>query len=161
MSSRNDPLATDGVDGCYGDSGGPLMTTLSLGGNRMVGISSWGYDDCASYKYYGVYSRIDAASAWIYGIVPIAPLALQVPIITGLSQVGQSFACTKGIWDGSLLSFQYRFESSTGDTLQNGSSTVYLLSAPDVGKVSVLRSCNGSGGTATASSAFSAPVASW
>ncbi len=44
-----------GVGTCFGDSGGPLLHTVS-GNDYLVGITSWGFG-CAQPDVYGVYSR--------------------------------------------------------------------------------------------------------
>ncbi len=57
--------AAPGVDACHGDSGGPILV-----GATEVGITDWGFGDCAV-SFYGVYERIstyrtaiDADLAW-------------------------------------------------------------------------------------------------
>ena len=48
-----------GVDSCFGDSGGPLFAPVS-GGYRQVGITSFGSNRCAQAGYPGVYTEISA-----------------------------------------------------------------------------------------------------
>lgn len=43
-----------------GDSGGPLIR-----GGKLVGVTSWGPDDCGDPDYPAVYSRVSAAASWI------------------------------------------------------------------------------------------------
>ena len=49
--------ADGGVDGCYGDSGGPMQAPLLGGGYRLVGLTSWG-EGCAEPGFPGVYTRV-------------------------------------------------------------------------------------------------------
>ncbi|KAL4146093.1 hypothetical protein PRNP1_011966 [Phytophthora ramorum] len=53
-------------DSCEGDSGGPLIVESSTGEDVLVGITGWAKDDaCGREGYYGVYSRVSSAQAWI------------------------------------------------------------------------------------------------
>jgi trypsin len=49
--------ADGGVDGCFGDSGGPMQAPLLGGGYRLVGLTSWG-QGCAEPGFPGVYTRV-------------------------------------------------------------------------------------------------------
>jgi secreted trypsin-like serine protease len=61
-SGFNSP--TDIVDTCFGDSGGPLFR--SVGETiELVGITSWGADDCPKSGYPGLYTRISNYLSWI------------------------------------------------------------------------------------------------
>ncbi|KAG7382238.1 hypothetical protein PHYBOEH_010557 [Phytophthora boehmeriae] len=62
----------EGKDACNGDSGGPLVIEASGNSTQdvLVGVVSWGKDDtCAREGYYGVYSRVSSARAWIDSII--------------------------------------------------------------------------------------------
>lgn len=48
-----------GLDGCYGDSGGPLIYK-----GFVVGLVSFGYE-CGHHYYPGVYTRVSEFSEWI------------------------------------------------------------------------------------------------
>ncbi|KAG7385675.1 hypothetical protein PHYBOEH_008970 [Phytophthora boehmeriae] len=62
----------EGKDSCNGDSGGPLIIE---GGKStedvLVGVVSWGEggDTCARDGYFGMYSRVSSARAWIDSII--------------------------------------------------------------------------------------------
>ncbi|KAG7386622.1 hypothetical protein PHYBOEH_008622 [Phytophthora boehmeriae] len=63
-----------GKDSCNGDSGGPLIIESTANGNStedvLVGVVSWSKDDtCARDGYFGVYSRVSSARAWIDSII--------------------------------------------------------------------------------------------
>jgi len=53
---------------CLGDSGGPVVFTNGKP-NYLVGIVSWGRDDCASDALPGVYTRVGAYAAWIADVL--------------------------------------------------------------------------------------------
>ncbi len=125
----------------------------------MVGISSWGYDNCASYQYYGVYARVDAASEWIYSVVPYPPKLLVSPSVTGTFEVGQAVTCNTGTWDGSALNYSYKFEASSGVTLQEGGSPELALIRSHVNKrIRCHVTANGTGGSLEAISEYVGPV---
>jgi trypsin len=65
-------LENGGIDSCYGDSGGPLFSTLG-GSFTLVGVVSWGDDLCAQPGEPGVYARISALLPWITGVSGVAP----------------------------------------------------------------------------------------
>ena len=56
-----------GEDSCYGDSGGPLITSFN-GEHELIGIVSWGYG-CADAGYPGVYSRIYSNLDWFFDYI--------------------------------------------------------------------------------------------
>ncbi|WP_330307321.1 MULTISPECIES: trypsin-like serine protease [unclassified Streptomyces] len=43
---------------CNGDSGGPLIVKDSAGNPRIVGVVSWGVEDCVAKGAYGVFSKV-------------------------------------------------------------------------------------------------------
>lgn len=64
-----------GVDSCYGDSGGPLFSTLG-GSFTLVGLVSWGDDPCAQPGKPGAYARISALLSWITDVSGVSPPGL-------------------------------------------------------------------------------------
>lgn len=55
-----------GKDTCVGDSGGPMVAASSLGlGFILVGITSWGPEQCNTARKPGVYTRLANYGAWI------------------------------------------------------------------------------------------------
>lgn len=68
LDTDTDPAATNGVDTCYGDSGGPLIAADSGSAVpfRLIGITSWGAG-CAE-STYGVFTRLNTYRHWIASI---------------------------------------------------------------------------------------------
>lgn len=152
--------ALDGIDSCMGDSGDPLLAVTASGVTRIVAISSWGYDvGCANHRYYGVYSRVDVASSWIYSLVPITPAAISNPAVNGSATVGQTLQCVNTTWEGSNLSFSYTWENSNGQQVAQGPSSYQVRSA-DIGlRLRCIITAQNQAGAASVSSALSAVVA--
>lgn len=75
------------VDSCVGDSGGPLV-----GGEgptrRLVGIVSWGLDECATQAGAGVYTRVSAMTRFLVDAgVPFAPAPTDEPLPPTMTRV--------------------------------------------------------------------------
>ena len=51
-------------DTCSGDSGGP-MTYFINGKPTLVGVTSWGSEQCGTTGYPGVYTEVAAYVNWI------------------------------------------------------------------------------------------------
>jgi secreted trypsin-like serine protease len=72
--------ADEPVDSCVGDSGGPLVGGTG-DARRLVGIVSWGLDECATARGPGVYSRVSAFTRFLRDAgVPFAPVPTDVPL---------------------------------------------------------------------------------
>ncbi len=68
------------VDSCVGDSGGPLVGGTGAD-QRLVGIVSWGLNNCATKAGAGVYSRVSSFTAFLKAAgVPFEP----TPPVTGV-----------------------------------------------------------------------------
>ncbi len=74
---------------CNGDSGGPLLEPMpsATGGMVQVGISSHGYNNCAT-TLPSVFTRVDVISAWVrewaQALAPGSPAAPTEPIAPSL-----------------------------------------------------------------------------
>lgn len=53
---------TNGKGGCQGDSGGPAFLKLSGGEERLIGVTSFGDQNC---QEFGAYTRVDAYASFI------------------------------------------------------------------------------------------------
>lgn len=86
-SSNN---AGDGVDTCYGDSGGPLYAERN-GLPWLLGATSWGFK-CAS-KYPGVYAEAQSLYTWLTSHPDVAPNYVDPPTISGTPVIGETLTC--------------------------------------------------------------------
>lgn len=55
---------SDIVDTCFGDSGGPLFIDRESE-PELVGITSWGSDDCPKLGFPGLYTRVSNYLSWV------------------------------------------------------------------------------------------------
>jgi secreted trypsin-like serine protease len=75
------------VDSCVGDSGGPLVGGLG-GERRLIGVVSWGLNQCATRQGAGVYSRVSAFTRFLMGAgVPFAPEPTESPLAPRITDV--------------------------------------------------------------------------
>ena len=85
------------VDSCVGDSGGPLMGGVGEA-RRLIGIVSWGLNDCATRLGPGVYARVSAFTSFLRDAgVPFTPEPSDTPLpprITGVSTTSTSMTIT-------------------------------------------------------------------
>lgn len=89
---------TNGVDACYGDSGGPMLAA-SGGALRLVGITSWG-TGCATRDTFGVYTRVAAVRTFLT-TKPEKPVTnVRRPRVVGEREVGSVLRCHPGGWRG-------------------------------------------------------------
>lgn len=75
------------VDSCVGDSGGPLVGGVGEA-RRLIGIVSWGLDQCATRLGPGVYSRVSAFTGFLLNAgVPFEPESTDMPVAPRISRV--------------------------------------------------------------------------
>lgn len=150
-----DGLRSNGVDSCYGDSGGPLIVSDGDGGYRLAGVVSWGLT-CANRTSYGVYTRVDAFRSWINGDPPLRPTNIKRPYVTGTAKVGKTLTCNAGVWDSeSPVSFSYVWVRVQGTDNFGSVDTIfvttptYTVQKADIGSRigCVVKASNESGGT--------------
>lgn len=129
------PERGDGIDACYGDSGGPLMVETA-GGWRLIGLTSWGLS-CASDRFWGVYTRASTFRGWAYSARTIPPYVIAPPIINGTPRVGARLSCEAGLYGGDapeLMQVMLR-DAETGRYVSKTGS--YALRKSDIGRTLV------------------------
>ncbi|MCW2924874.1 MAG: trypsin domain lipoprotein [Thermoleophilia bacterium] len=111
---NDDNATTNGVDSCYGDSGGPMAASTGAA-TRLVGIVSFG-TGCATRDTYGVYTRVAAVRDFL-GVRPTTPVKVAVrPKVTGSAKVGGVLRCTPGKWAGAgRVHVAYRWVRPIGE----------------------------------------------
>lgn len=153
----------DVTDSCSGDSGGPLSLDVDPSSARqleLVGIVSFGADECSDADFPGVYAEIDGPlRAFVGTATPApAPRSASAPGVTGTARVGDVVSCAPGAWSGSP-SYSYRF--ARGATLVRGPSpdAAYTVQQGDVGaQLRCEVTATNAGGYGIAASAPTAPV---
>ena len=70
--------SSGGRGACYGDSGGPILSTISDASDdwrtgSQVGIVSYGRSGCGRFRGPGVYTRVSAYIPWLLLVVPLLP----------------------------------------------------------------------------------------
>lgn len=98
------------VDSCVGDSGGPLVGGVGEA-RRLIGVVSWGLDQCASRLGAGVYSRVSAFTTFLVNAgVPFAPEPSDSPLpprISGVSTTSSTITVTVTAASGGLQPEEY------------------------------------------------------
>lgn len=75
------------VDSCVGDSGGPLVGGIGEA-RRLIGVVSWGLDQCATRLGTGVYSRVSAFTTFLVNAgVPFVPEPTDAPLAPRITRV--------------------------------------------------------------------------
>ena len=118
-SDKNDENAiTNGVDTCYGDSGGPVMLGTPAG-PRLVGIVSFG-NGCATRDTYGVYTRVAAMRGFLAANHAKPVTNTKLPKVVGMPMIGQTLHCDRGTWGGAgPISYKYRWARSADNDSSN------------------------------------------
>lgn len=98
------------VDSCVGDSGGPLAGGIG-DARRLIGIVSWGLDQCATRLGAGVYTRVSAFTNFLLSAgVPFEPEPSDTPLaprITGVAVTATAITITVTPASGGLAPDQY------------------------------------------------------
>ena len=98
------------VDSCVGDSGGPLAGGIG-DARRLIGIVSWGLDQCATRLGPGVYTRVSAFTSFLLSAgVPFEPEPSDTPLaprITGVFVTATEITITVTPASGGLAPDQY------------------------------------------------------
>lgn len=159
-----------GRDSCNGDSGGPL-TEID---GRLIGIVSWGPEDCADPSGApGVYTELadpDVATfirdldATTGGLEYAPPQPTAPPTLVGLPKSGDTMTCIPGSWSSAAAGEperSYRFRSLDGVTLREWSSSpAFTPTDSDAGRrVVCSERARDASGASVAASAASDPVA--
>lgn len=154
------PTSFDGVDSCQGDSGGPLLVQDGHGNWLIAGLVSSGFE-CASSRYWGLYTRIANFADWINSLPPAPPTTINPPSITGSPVVGQTLHCDPGQWRGDApMTFTYKWLGNS-KTISGATKADYRLPSGVAGQLIACKvTAANSGGSATATSAAIGPVAS-
>lgn len=128
-----DSLTDDGIDSCYGDSGGPLIVKTAAG-YKVAGLVSWGLA-CGSEKYWGVYTRVGNYYDWIMSLPGVAPYPRLAPSIRGKPVAGGRLTCDKGEWGGDAISeYIYDWIDSDEGIIKSSSSPSYKIRHSDIGR---------------------------
>lgn len=128
-TKASNSTAADGVDTCYGDSGGPLLITDEKGEFKQVGVTSWGFG-CSGVKTRGVYAEIAPNESFALSYPDAPPSSLDGPTLktlgtNGAAYVGQEISCLPGKFLGDTVTeFKYRwYIQGESLTLISGATT--------------------------------------
>ena len=98
------------VDSCVGDSGGPLVGGIGEA-RRLIGVVSWGLDQCATRLGAGVYARVSAFTRFLMDAgVPFTPEPTDTPLpprISGVTTTSTSITVTVTPASGGLQPDEY------------------------------------------------------
>lgn len=152
--------ATDNVDACYGDSGGPLYLNTERG-DFLVGLTSRGYDGVSvPCRDGGIYVRPDAVLDWIEDVtgVELPDTPCNLPPEAGDLEVevraGEEVEVDLEAWDpdvGDSLSFEILEDPEEGEADLDGDVLVYTADRRARGSDTVLLSVTDDGEPALSS----------
>jgi secreted trypsin-like serine protease len=127
----------DGIDSCKGDSGGPLIVSDGAGGNKLVGITSWGLG-CASPKVRGVYAEVAPHEDFTHSFPDAPPMPQGSPTVVGVNNMGSvsvdtPVTCSPPPYLGDeVVSYSYQWYLGT-DQAQSGT-----ISVPGLGDLELI-----------------------
>jgi hypothetical protein len=108
--------------------------------------------------------QLSATSAVVGPVLPLPPVDIVAPGITGTAQQGHALTANHGVWTNSPTGYSYTWQdcNSSGascSAISGATSSSYTLHASDVGKyVSVIVTASNAGGSGTLTSASMGPV---
>jgi len=127
------------VDSCVGDSGGPLAAGVG-DARRLIGIVSWGLDECATRLGPGVYTRVSAFTTFLTSAgVPFEPEPVDMPLaprITGVSVTATAITVTVSPASGGLAPDEYAI-SARDPSGQITSCTVAAPPRPETARCTI------------------------
>jgi hypothetical protein len=116
--ANDENATTNGIDSCYGDSGGPVMLGTP-GGPRLVGIVSFG-NGCATRDTYGVYTRVAAMRSFLAANHAKPVTNTRPPKVVGMPEIGSTLTCDRGTWGGAgPIRYSYRWARSVDNDGSN------------------------------------------
>ncbi len=116
----------NGIDTCFGDSGGPLA--LRIGDVKtLIGDTSWGPDPCANPVRPGVYGRMSAFRPWLAEQLDVVPPA---PVITAITNTGPDLTIVWAEPTGDSAWAALSFDASDGSATTTVAAPTLSASLP-------------------------------
>lgn len=125
-------------DSCFADSGGPL-TVNKNGKTFILGIVSFGNEECADVNFPGVYTRVSAFSKWIESKTKIRSTKFEFEIFStpALSStnpvIGEMISANVAGWDPVDTIFKYQWYADN-KIIKKATNSTYVVKPSDLGK---------------------------